>query len=257
MDPQGMNRSLLTLVFAAIGTGLIAMACGSPPASNKPIPTPKPTPPVPAEAVRIEKPANVSFSTYSKEWPVGWTFIDPDEKYKPTQRNVDGGVLRLTVPTGKDLYGNSRNAPRYLKPITGDFQIETRVRFKPAENYQGAGLLLYVDDDHFLRFERAYGGVGGGGSGLRIDAQQGDKFEPIITTGDLQTDVGEVDLKFVRSGNTFTAYWRENEDESWREAGEYTAEYPETIRAGLVACNSAREMTVEFTYIKLFPALTK
>jgi regulation of enolase protein 1 (concanavalin A-like superfamily) len=241
------------LVFAS----LLAGACGPGQAPAKPTPTPKPTPPVPPEAVRIEKATNVSFSTYSKEWPKGWAWIDPDEKRNPTPHNVDGGVLRVKVPPGKDMYGNSRTAPRYLKPITGDFQIETRVRINPTENYQGAGLLLYVDDENFLRFERAFGGVGGGGSGLRLDAQKGDQFEAITSTADIQTDLEEVDLKLIRVGDTYTAYWRADDGAEWREAGSHTADYPDTIRAGLIACNTAREYTVEFVYIKLLPAVGK
>lgn len=253
MDQAGMRKILGKLALG--GACLLGLwACEHTPPANKPKSTPTPPPPVPAEAVRIDKPANVSFSTYSKEWPVGWTWIDPDEKNNPTPHDVNAGVLRVIVPTGKDIYGSNRTAPRYLKAITGDFQIETRVRFKPTENYQGAGLLIYVDENNFLRFEHGFGGIGGGGGGLRLDVQQGDRFEAITTTNDVQTDLAEVDLRLVRIGGTFTTYWRADEDAAWRDAGEYVSTYPETILAGLVACNTAREVTVEFAYIKLLPA---
>lgn len=213
------------LIFSAM-TG-----CASSPPVNRPAASPTPAP-IPPDAVRIEKPVNVSFSTYSKEWPVGWQWIDPDEKYNPTPKDVKKGVLRVRIPTQKDLYGDNRTAPRYIKAITGDFQIETRVKFLPKENYQGAGLLIYKDGDHYLRFERAYGGVGGGGEGIRFDVRKADQYTPIATPGEIQTEAQEVELKLVRAGRVFSAYWRENENAEWREAGEFESDYPETILAG-------------------------
>ena len=210
-------------------------------------------PSLPPEAVKVEKPVNVSFSTYSTDWPVGWQWIDPAENEKPTLKDVKKGVLRVRIPNGKDLYGDNLTAPRYHKPINGDFQIETRVRFSPKENYQGAGLLIYVDDGKYIRFERAYGGVKGGGEGIRLDVRDRSNYLPLVTPDDIQTELDEVDLKIVRSGKLFSAYWRENEDSSWREVGEYEADFPETVLAGLVACNTAREITAEFAYIRLTP----
>lgn len=209
--------------------------------------------PLPPEAERVEKPVNVSFSTYSKEWPVGWAWIDPAEKDTPTPKNVRKGVLQVRIPTGKDLRPDNLTAPRYIKPITGDFQIETRVAFAPKENYQGAGLLIYVDDNRFLRFERAYGGLGGGAEGLRIDVRDRQEYKPLLTPDDLPSELPEIDLKIVRSRATFTAYWRENEEGSWREAGQYESDFPATVQAGLIACNTAREIFAEFAYIRLTP----
>lgn len=231
---------------------MLSIACGSPPVAKKTTPVPATTP-IPPEAIKIEKPIDVSFSTYSKDWPVGWQWVDPDEKDKPTPKDVRKGVLRVKIPNGKDLYGENVSAPRYIKPITGDFQIETRVKFLPKENYQGAGLLIYVDDRKYLRFERAYGGLGGGAEGLRIDLRDRGEYSPVVTPDDLPTEIEEVDLKIVRTGNKFSAYWRENEDASWREAGIVDIDFPQTVFAGLVACNTAREVVAEFGYIRLMP----
>lgn len=221
---------------------------------NKPsTPFPSAKTPIMPEAVTIDKQTNVSFSSYSKEWPVKWQWIDPDEKHRPTPHDTTSGVLRVTVPTGKDLYGDLRNAPRYVKPIKGDFQIETRVKFLPRENYQGAGLLIFKDDNNFIRFERAYGGIGGGGDGIRIDVQKGTEFTPIVTPNEIQTDLAEIEMKIVRTRRLFIAYWREDEETEWREAGEFESDYPDTIQVGVVACNTAREITAEFAFIRLLP----
>jgi beta-xylosidase len=243
--------------YVLIGISFCAflVACGSPRAEKPKLQTPTPTP-FP-EQTKVEKQTNVSFSTYSEDWPVGWQWIDPDEKNVPTPHDVKKGVLSVQIPSGKDLYGENRTAPRYVKAITGDFQIETRVRFQPTGNYQGAGLLLYKDDNNYIRFERAYGGIGGGGSGLRIDVRTTDEYKTVTTPNDIQTDVGEVELKIVRSGRSFIMFWREDENGEWREAGEYESDYPDTVLAGLVACNTAGEIAVEFGYIRLLPVPKK
>ncbi len=240
----------LCVMLAAFAFLIAGCGTTTPPKKTAVSATPAP---VPAGAVRVDRPVNVSFSTYSKEWPVGWQWIDPGDKENPTPKDVKKGVLRVTIPTGKDLYGENLTAPRYLKPITGDFQIETRVKFLPKENYQGAGLLIYASDDSYLRFERAYGGIGGGGEGLRLDVRNRESYAPLFTPNDLQLGLDEVDLKVVRTGRTFAAYWRENEDFAWREVGQYESEFPETVLAGLAAYNTAREISAEFAYIRLLP----
>lgn len=248
---KDLTASLLLAIALAFSA-----ACGSEPEPKKVV-TKSTPPPILPEAVKVEKPVNVSFSTYSTDWPVGWQWIDPAEKDAPTPKDVKKGVLRVRIPTGKDMYGDNLTAPRYLKPIAGDFQLETRVRLMPKENYQGAGLLIYADDSRYLRFERAYGGVGGGGEGLRLDVRDRGAYSPIATPDEIQTELEEVELKLVRSGKKFSAYWRENEDSSWRIAGDYESDFPETVLAGLIACNTARELTAEFAYIRLSPVSAK
>lgn len=256
-DPIKKPRKLYRGRIVTI-TGCFALLLGcSTTAPPKKVATASTPAPIPAEAIKVEKPLNVSFSTYSKDWPVGWQWIDPAEETVPSPKDVRNGVLRIRIPSGKDLMGQNVTAPRYVKPITGNFQMETRVRFSPKENYQGAGLLIYVDDSKYLRFERSYGGVGGGGEGLRIDVRNREDYRPLATPDDLQTDLEEVDLKIVRDGKTFSAYWRENEETSWRIAGEYESDFPDTVLAGLVAVNTAREVIAEFGYIRLSPQTPK
>ncbi len=250
MDKTGLGLQRKIIVIATLALFAVACSKSTPPKNTTVYSTP---PPIPPEAVKVERPVEVSFSTYSKDWPVGWQWIDPSEKDSPTPKDVRKGVLRVRIPNGKDMYGGNVSAPRYVKPITGDFQIETRVRFLPKENYQGAGLLIYVDDHTYLRFERAYGGVGGGADGIRLDLRLRDKYSPIVTPDDLPTELEEVDLRVVRTGRRFLAYWRENEDGAWREAGSVDVDFPATVMAGLAACNTAREVIAEFGYIRLLP----
>ena len=261
MIMEGHWVTLMSMRHLFLNAGLISitaigLACGSQPPKKNTVAVSTPDPPL-AQPERIEKPVNVSFSTYSKEWPINWEWIDPDEARNPSPHNVKSGVLQITVPTGKDFFGDNRSAPRYLKSIHGDFQIETRVRFLPKENYQGAGILIFRDDNNYLRFERAYGGMGGGGEGIRLDVREAGIHRPIVEPGEIQTDSSRVELRVIRSGGQFAAYYRVDENSEWREAGVYDADYPETLRVGILAVNTAREVAVEFEYIRLLPGLGK
>jgi regulation of enolase protein 1 (concanavalin A-like superfamily) len=236
-----------------VAAAVMLAGCGSPQPVEKnavPVKTPGPTR---TPTARIDKPVNISFSTFSTDWPVGWEWIDPDEKREPTPHDVKTGVLRIKVPPNKDLYGANRNAPRYLKVITGDFQIETRLKFYPMENHQGAGLLIWDDGDNYLRLERAYGGHGGGGSAIRFDLRKPGADEPLVAPGGIRTEAQSVELKIVRRGKAFSGYWREDENAEWREVGEFNSDYPDTLQVGLFACNTAEEVTAEFAYIHLLP----
>jgi regulation of enolase protein 1 (concanavalin A-like superfamily) len=213
-------------------------------AANSVLPGQKPA------SEKIENPAGVSFDAGG--FPADWRWIDPDGKYNPTKYDTKSGALHIDVPTGKDLFGEARTAPQLLKAVTGDFEIETRVKFDPKDSYQGAGLLVFRNDSNYIRLERGYGGVGGGENGIRFDVREDEAFEPIATQEKFPTDADLVELKMRRVGKEFTAFWRIPGGE-WKEVGKYSSGYPETVQVGLIACNTAEEIPVEFSYIKLSP----
>jgi regulation of enolase protein 1 (concanavalin A-like superfamily) len=200
---------------------------------------------------KVENPAEITFAP--ETLPAGWRWLDPDSKYNPTSYTTKSGVLHIEVPTGKDLYGETRTAPQLLKAVTGDFEIETKVKFDPRESYQGAGLLVFRNDNNYIRLERGFGGVGSDNSGIRFDKREDEVYEPLATPEKFPTDAKTVELKIRRVGREFTAFWR-LPDGDWKEVGKYPSSYPETVQVGLIACNTAQEIPVEFAYIKLSPA---
>lgn len=200
---------------------------------------------------KVEKLTEITFEPSG--FPSDWRWIDADSKYNPTKYDLTSGVLHIDVPTGKDLFGESRTAPQLLKAITGDFEIETKVKFDPKDSYQGAGLLVFRNDNNYIRLERGFGGVGGGENGVRFDKREDEVFEPIATQEKFPTSAKTVELKMRRVGREFTAFWRVPDGE-WKEVGKYSSSYPETVQVGLIVCNTAEEIPVEFAYIKLSPS---
>jgi regulation of enolase protein 1 (concanavalin A-like superfamily) len=199
---------------------------------------------------KVEKPTEITFEPGG--FPRDWQWLDPDYKYNPTKYDLKSGVLHIDLPTGKDLYGETRTAPQLLKSISGDFEIETKVKFDPKDTYQGAGLIVFRNDNNYIRLERGFGGVGSDNSGIRFDMREDEVYEPVASPEKFPTIASVVELKIRRAGKEFTAFWREPGGE-WKEVGKYPSSYPETVRVGLIACNTAAEIPVEFAYIKLTP----
>jgi beta-xylosidase len=205
----------------------------------------------PIAGTKIEKEESVTFEGTSL--PGGWTFVDNDAKEKPSPYSMADGKFKLTIPGGKDLYADNYGAPHLVKNITGDFQIEARVKFDPKSNYQGAGLIVFNDAKNYIRLERCFGGTGGSGSGVRLDSRKNDEYLPISTPDQAATEAGEVDLKIIRMGKKFIAFWRLNEEGEWKEIGELASDFPDTVRVGLIGVNTSDEITAEFSNVKLMP----
>lgn len=237
-----LGRWLLPYLACALG----ACSAATVPVVKPPPPAPSPTPI--QQADKITKPLNVSFSTYSTDWPVGWQWIDPGEKDSRTPHDVKRAVLAMTVPTGKDLTGDVRNAPRYLKALTGDLEIETRVSVLPKENFQAAGLLVYWNELNYIRLERSFSSADGEGVSLRLRDTEGLRQ---ISRLDISSD--PTDLKIIRKANIFTSYCRAGETEEWRKVGEIRTDYPDILLVGLGAYNTAEPLNVDFKYIRLRP----
>lgn len=199
---------------------------------------------------KIEKPLEVKFG--SSGLPADWQKVDTN-KEKPAEFDTSGGVLKLKIPGGTDLFGANQNAPRLLKPVSGDFEIETKVKFVPKSDYQGAGILVFNTEKNFLRLERGFGGVDGGGSGVRFDKSVNGDYSAVSGTEENLTESGEVELKLIRNGKEFIALMRENIDGEWKEVGAFESDYPETVQVGIIGISTTDDITAEFAYIRIMP----
>ena len=79
-------------------------------------------------------------------------WINPPQKF--TLENND---LRIQTEPETDFwqrthYGFSKaNAPAFLSKIDGDFTFSVRTRFKTKYRYDQCGVLLYIDDDNWVK----------------------------------------------------------------------------------------------------------
>jgi transcriptional regulator with XRE-family HTH domain/regulation of enolase protein 1 (concanavalin A-like superfamily) len=145
----------------------------------------------------------------------GWAWINPGEK---ASYHLTPTSLTLSAPTKSNLNPlYNFNAPRLLRPITGNFTIETQLVFHPDTNFQSAGILLWQDSSTFLRFERGFGGKN---SGVFLQAwDHGPTPMTITPLGKYPTTAESVELRIQRQGDAITASWHEL-GQSWQPGGD-------------------------------------
>ncbi len=132
-----------------------------------------------------------------------WSWIREDQ----TKHSFVNGQLSITV--NGDLYRNANNATNLLleNPPGSNYVIETRITFDPNQNYQQAGLLVYSDDDHYIKVGPFHG------DSLNKILSGHESLEP------LPSGVAACDVQPSSTSNiavkTYTLNQCPNEGESW------------------------------------------
>ncbi len=103
---------------------------------------------VPAETT---PPVGAALAAYSDEFNgslgAQWSFV------RPVTTQVVMGAQELEITADGDLYRDANNATNLVleNQPAGDYAVETKITFDPNSNYQQAGLLVYSDDDHYIK----------------------------------------------------------------------------------------------------------
>lgn len=224
--------------------------------SPKPAPeTPKTTVAVvtPKPVVPASTPAPVPAPTEEKggsTW--GPLSGDPGD----SQFRIEGSALIITIPgtlhfLSPDL--GTKNAPKLLTEVRGDFTAQVSVigRILPGTDplpnfpftYQGAGLLVWQDENNYIRLERSsiY-------SAERRRLHQV-LFE-LVRDGKVVTDTlrdareSDLTLKIERRGSEFRCSYSPD-GKTWLEVKRQNVTFPAAVRVGVSAANAS---------IKPFPA---
>lgn len=133
------------------GNGVTAGPQPAPPTAKG---QPEPVPARPDPLTTPVQPGRL-LTRYSQDFNAGtlapqWSWVR--ENPADWSLSADPGTLTIDAVNG-DLYGTANNAQNVLvEPApSGDFVAQTKVALKPDQNYEQAGLLLYQDDDHYLK----------------------------------------------------------------------------------------------------------
>lgn len=178
-----------------------------------------------------------------------WTWIHPGEK--ATYRLTPAG-LTLSAPPHSDLnpLHNNLDAPRLLRPITGNFTIETQLVFRPDTNWQSAGILLWQSPTTFIRFERAFGGK----SGMLFQEWDHEITSIMIThLGKYTTTSESVELRIQRQEDHITASWREDSQQDWQPVGDTILHF-DTLFIGvdlLDEYNTRQTTSASYSYFRV------
>lgn len=173
-----------------------------------------------------------------------WYWVDED----PTHWSLTArpGFMRIITqqPAHNWLL---RRAP------AGDFEIRTHLYFTPAENYQFAGLTVFLDGENHLSFGRAFCDAPAPncvGNGIYYDHIEGGQM--VGSNYATATSVpNEVYLRLVRQGSSYTGYFSTNGTE-WVEVGAHGIGF-EPTSVGLYARNQSAvsEIPADFDYFVL------
>ena len=193
----------------------------------------------------------------------GWgQVVDPDGDCAFT---ASGGKVTITVPaTPHDLSVElgRMNAPRVLQTVEGDFRVEVTVSgtLNPTNPtvptrtaFQGAGLLMMLDERTYLRLERAALVSGGRLQHyVSFELREDGKVVRFARSTDYPLQPGKaVTLRFRRLGGTVVGAACE-EDGEWRELRTYPFPISGQSSIGVAAVNaSTNELTAEFSGYEL------
>ena len=185
---------------------------------------------------------------------------DPDGDCKFKE---DNGKLTITVPAKAHLLnveGNAKNSPRLLSDIEGDFTVQVRVggdfAFGAATtdggglSWIGAGLLLWGDDNTFLRLERAkWAGRPDWPSYANWEVCEGGKVKPPKLN--FKLSAAETYLRLERRGKQIRASYSED-GQNWNKVTWLDIALPAKVKIGvLVGTNTARPFAPTFDQFQL------
>ncbi len=186
-----------------------------------------------------------------------WTKIDPAGGSTFSLTSSPGFLtISTTLPPDRDLWvGVNFNAPRIMQPIYGNFTIETKLIGSFNTNVQSAGIVVWKDQNNYLRLERDY----------RNDYQEiifNGMINGVYSTTSPETvnpgalihisNINPTYLRMARNGNTYSGYYSAD-GANWIFLADITlstADYSMTV--GLYnVLRFAPSFSVSFDYFKI------
>jgi regulation of enolase protein 1 (concanavalin A-like superfamily) len=191
---------------------------------------------------------------------VGWgDIVDPNGDCKFT---VGGKGLKIVVPgTIHDLTAETgdMSAPRVLRDVDGDFLLQVKVRGEVTHHgarasktylaYHGAGLLVWIDDETYIRLERAMV--------VREDEDLHYINLELRKDGDVDGESRllpdePVFLRLERRGGRIVGSASPDGDR-WSSLEPLKAALPKRLKVGVAAVNTSTEpLTAEFDEFEVF-----
>src|SRR6185437_9732007 len=216
------------------------------------------------EMVRLDKwlmPAEAGVANPGAKGTLAWDKpVDPDGDCK-FQENE--GKLTITVPAKPRLLsveGNNKNSPRLLSDLEGDFTVQVRIggdftlaaTTSDGGNYSwiGAGLLLWVDENTFLRLERAkWAGRPDWPSYVNWEVRENGKVRG--PKHNVKLSAAETNLRLERQGKRILASYSED-GQNWSKVTSLDIALPSKIKIGVLAgSNTAGVFASTFDQFKL------
>jgi regulation of enolase protein 1 (concanavalin A-like superfamily) len=171
-----------------------------------------------------------------------WHWIREDSTHWNLTDNP--GHLRI-VTQPKDIWCDNNSAPLLLQTFSADtFEIRTRVVMVPLANFHQGGLVIYGDDDNYVRFTFAYI------NGLKFE------FAKEIN-GDFQSiqvpapNANSFHLRLRKDGQDYTGDYSQD-GRHWVNVGQHSNVNITPSEIGLLAFNAVTpiEIPADFDYFQ-------
>jgi len=226
--PPSRPRLQITLIPSATLAPVPTVTLASPTPSASPTPTPDP---------------HFFRDDFNGALDAGWGWVRED----PQNWNMTAlpGSLQINVAGG--YVAAQTNPNLLLRPAPeGNFQIETQITFRPTQNYQFAGLMIYDNDSNFIQAGRGYcSSAGCPGAGLYMDHYK----KGIVVKPDFGQPYKEIDPLLLRLSRRETTYTFEasTNGKVWFIVGSHTSEMM-PLQIGLVTGQRLRGQNIPATF---------
>lgn len=171
----------------------------------------------------------------------GWVWQDPGEDVQILAGDAPGEVV-ISVPDGNDLWQHRADAPRLLRKVTGDFDLELGLNLslpEGANHLAFSGFLLYAPGSQIGYLAEQADAPTAPGADIRQMGGGWTRFEHVSSLpvwsenkGFTPPDDANVQLRFSRRGDLFFSQWS-LDGEIWTLSTRERIALPETIWTGM------------------------
>jgi beta-xylosidase len=232
-----MCRSLPVILLAAS----LLFACSAPATPAPVSPTDTAAPPPPATATLPPPTATLEPSPtpdpllfrddFDGTLDEAWQWIREKPNYWSLTK--EPGWLRITARAGGIGDGTMTNLLVQPAP-EGNFELETKLNFRPGGNFQIAGLLVYDSDDNHVALGRAFCDARAcAGDGFYLDQISDGNF----TSQNFATKAPDVDVVYLRLRREFKSYsgYASEDGQNWKLIGRHESGPMSPIFVGLMS----------------------
>jgi regulation of enolase protein 1 (concanavalin A-like superfamily) len=200
----------------------------------------------PSQPAAIQQPTSDGFgsSTLGTQWY--WV----RENSAKWSLSAAPGSMRITAQTG-DLYASVNNQKNILlqEAPEGDFTINTKLTFpaKPSSNYQQAGLVIYQDDDNYVKLVRGYFN----GNAFEFDKEVSGVFGYSGTADTITATT--IYLRITKVGNVYTGYYS-TDGTNYTQVGTTQFTNFTSIKVGMISNlggDGTTEINADFDYFNI------
>ncbi len=159
---------------------------------------------------------------YNTAWEDSFDLPDLDQRWywvreDPSLWSLAASPGSMRIISAGSIYQTNANDQANLlltNAPAGDFEITAGVLVSPIENYHGATLYVYQDDDNYIEISRAY--RDGPVFGFRVEKAG------VASTTYAPASETAVRLRIVKEGDTYYGWYSEDGGVTWDYIGQYT-----------------------------------